>query len=223
MVYQTGWLPSLFRIRMRIRLTYSCTGTNVALSILFPFRILPFVLRPACRTTGPVERAPYVRAIASEGRKRSDRGQDSPSRRTVEGKVEERRRRGRSRKERQTKNLAERWERVGRVYRPGTVYKVDRGIIMFARLCNALAFQIDSSGALIFDLEAKACLLIAFSFAAVPPPYASPFLLPFSASRPPTVSSPAGFRRHPTFFSPLSFVGHRSPPSRLPNDLSRVI
>lgn len=38
-------------------------------------------------------------------------------------------------------------EREGEcVYRPGTVYKVDRGIIMFARLCNALAFQIDSSG-----------------------------------------------------------------------------
>lgn len=32
------------------------------------------------------------------------------------------------------------------VYQPGTVYKVDRGIIMFARLSNALAFQIDSSG-----------------------------------------------------------------------------
>lgn len=29
MVYQTGWLPSLFRIRMRIRLTYSCTGTTL--------------------------------------------------------------------------------------------------------------------------------------------------------------------------------------------------
>lgn len=32
------------------------------------------------------------------------------------------------------------------VYQPGTVYKVDRGIIMFARLSDALAFQIDSSG-----------------------------------------------------------------------------
>lgn len=32
------------------------------------------------------------------------------------------------------------------VYQPGTVYKVDRGIIMFARLSNVLAFQIDSSG-----------------------------------------------------------------------------
>lgn len=37
MVYQTGRLPSLFRIRMRIRLTYSCTRTGVALSILLPF------------------------------------------------------------------------------------------------------------------------------------------------------------------------------------------
>lgn len=118
MVYQTGWLPSLFRIRMRIRLTYSCTGTTLPYPSYSLFAFSPDV------------RAVYVRASAFGRRKRIGRG----------GFGEERgdgRARGDADEEEKEREYA---------YQPGTVYKVDRGIIMFARLSNALAFQIDSSG-----------------------------------------------------------------------------
>lgn len=62
MVYQTGWLPSLFRIRMRIRLTYSCTGTTLPYPSYSLFAFSPDV------------RAVYVRASAFGRRKRIDRG-----------------------------------------------------------------------------------------------------------------------------------------------------
>lgn len=61
MVYQTGWFPSLFRIRMRIRLTYSCTGTT--------FRYPSYSLFAFC----PDVRALYDRASAFGRRKRIGR------------------------------------------------------------------------------------------------------------------------------------------------------
>lgn len=39
MLYQTGRLSSLFRIRMRVRLTYSCTRTTSRYPFYSPFRV----------------------------------------------------------------------------------------------------------------------------------------------------------------------------------------
>ena len=141
---------------MRIRLTYSCTGTTLPYPSYSLFAFSPDV------------RAAYVRASAFGRRKRIGRG-----------------RFGEERGDERASESRRGWREREYVYQPGTVYKVDRDIIMFARLSNALAFQIDSSGhwSLILKRRRHAYLLT-FSFAALPPPrtYISStpsFLVPF--------------------------------------------
>lgn len=91
MLYQTRRLPSLFRIRMCVRLTYSCTRTASCYSSYSPFRI------PSPRTRAHA----HSHRDASEGL---------------------------------AKNGKERRQEVECMCRrQSTVYKVDKGIITFAR------------------------------------------------------------------------------------------
>lgn len=97
MLYQTGWLSFLFRIRTRVRLTYSCTRTASRYPFYSPFRVL----------------FPRTRAHAYSHRA-------APEEYMRIWRVGERRKKE---------------ERRGKVHVPAAepVYKVDGGIIVFAR------------------------------------------------------------------------------------------